>query len=101
MNKIITLSMLVVSLYTFLGAGALKGEKIYSKRLRSDCGIANYKFPRKHTIEEWRKIYKDGEMAKEIKILCPKSTKYKSEYDSDIYDFVIRYASDTVNIPSR
>ncbi len=101
MKKIIKLSMAIVSLFTFLDAGVLKGEKIYSKKLKSDCGITNSQFPLKHTREEWTKIYKDGKMANEIKLLCPKSTKYKSEYDSDVYDFVSQYASDTGNVPSR
>ena len=101
MNKFIKLSIVIVSLSTLLNAGALKGEKIYSKKLQRDCGISNSQFPLKHTREEWSEIYRDGKMANEIKLLCPKSKKYKSEYDSDIYDFVSQYASDTGNVPSR
>jgi len=101
MRKIIKLSISVLLLSTLLDAGALKGEKIYSKKLKKDCGFINNQFSSKHTREEWSKIYKDGKMADEIKLLCPKSTKYKSEYDSDMYAFVSQYASDTGNVPSR
>jgi hypothetical protein len=85
---------------TTASANVAKGQKLYSKKLKSACGFTGAKFSAKHTQGEWEKIKEDGKMAEEIKNICPKSKDLKEKYLNDIYDFANEYASDSGNVPS-
>ena len=104
MNKFTKLA--VTALFAFAvmsttsSANIVRGQKLYSKKLKSDCGFTGAKFAAKHTQDEWEKINEDGKMVKEIKNICPKATKFEDKYAKDIFDFVNEYASDSGNIPS-
>ena len=80
-------------------ADAIKGQKIYSKKLKVACGINGGRFAAKHTQDEWTKIHKAGKIDKEIGKICP-GVKLQYRLIPDIYDFVKEYASDSGNVPS-
>jgi len=76
-----------------------KGQKIYSNKLKSSCGISGAKFAHKHTQEEWGQIKNNGKLAEEIKSIC-NGTKIRNKYLLDISAFVIEFASDSGNVPT-
>ena len=86
---------------TTASADAGKGQKIYSKKLKSGCGINGAEFAKKHTQDEWKAIGEAGLKAETAKV-CPdaKMDKIKDKYFKDLYDFVEKFASDSGNVPS-
>lgn len=83
-------------------ADVVKGQKLYSKKLKKACDMTGAKMAAKHTQGEWEKIKADGKLADEIKAICP-STDDKSlndKYLDHYYDFFYEYASDSGNVPS-
>jgi len=83
-------------------ADVTKGQKLFSKKLKSPCGITGAAMAGKHTQYEWQMIWEDGELANEIKTICPSvgdgdiADKYLQHY----FDFFHNYASDSGNVPS-
>ena len=84
---------------TISSADAIKGQKIYTKKLKVVCGINGGRFAAKHTQDEWDKLYKTGKIDKEISKLCH-GVKLQDKLIPDIYDFVEEYASDSGNVPA-
>jgi len=80
-------------------ADALRGQKIYAKKLKVVCGISGGRFTAKHTQDEWNKIYKAGKLKEEISQICH-GIKIEDRLIPDIYDFVKKYASDSGKVPS-
>ncbi len=80
-------------------ADPLKGQKIYSKRLKKVCGINGGEFARKHTQKEWIQIQNSGKLAEEITSIC-KGAKIKEKYLLDLGAFFIQFANDSGNVPS-
>lgn len=106
MTKIVKIAL---SAALVLGLGAVtasadaeKGLKLYSKKLKDACGISGAAMAGKHSQAEWEELNKSGNLAKEIKTICPKakdedlSDKFLPHY----YDFFFNYASDSGNVPS-
>ena len=80
-------------------ADITKGKKIYMKRLKTACGYTGDKFARKHTQDEWEKIYESGKLKEEALRLCP-GARLKDKYIKHLFDFVYEYASDSGKTPS-
>ena len=105
MNKIVKLALgatLLLSLGTAtLSADVAKGQKLYTKKLKSACGITGAVAAGKHTQDEWSEIGTAG-MAAEIKKICPKvkDKALKEKYLQHYFDFFKEYASDSGNVPS-
>jgi hypothetical protein len=85
---------------TTASADAAKGQKIYSKKLKSACGFNGAKFAAKHSQDEWEEIYEEGKFGDEIKKLCPKAPNLKKSYLKHLYDFAYEYANDSGNVPA-
>jgi len=98
--KFILMALFGLVLTTHISsADALKGQKIYAKKLKRVCGISGGRFTAKHTQDEWNEIYKAGKLKEEISQICP-SIKIEDKLIPDIYDFVKKYASDSGKVPS-
>jgi hypothetical protein len=78
-----------------------KGLKIYSKKLKSVCGINGGEFAKKHTQQEWDKIGKTG-IKDEILKICPnvKLDSIKEKYYKDLFEFFKKFSSDSGNVPA-
>ncbi len=106
MNKIIKTTLAACLLLsmgaTVASADAAKGQKLYLKKLKSSCGFNGAKMAQKHSQDEWEEINDDGELANEIKKICPKapSSSLKDKYIPHYYDFFYEYANDSGNVPS-
>jgi hypothetical protein len=106
MNKIVKIALgatLLLSLGTAtLSADVAKGQKLYTKKLKSACGITGAVAAGKHTQDEWQEIKDSGKIADEIKHICPKvgDKALKEKYLNHYFDFFKEYGSDSGNVPS-
>lgn len=92
----LTLGLLSTSAF----ADAAKGQKLYLKKLKKDCGVTGAVMAAKHTQAEWKEIKASGKFEDEIKTLCPNVKGVSEKYQDDIFDFFHNYASDSGNVPS-
>ena len=106
MKKIVKIALgaiIVLSVgATTANANTEKGQKLFVKKLKKSCGISGAAMAGKHTQGEWEEINDDGEIAKEIKNICPnvKDGAIKPKYIEHYYDFFKEYGSDSGNVPS-
>ncbi len=106
MNKLLKLvlaSVMVLAVSTTtLSADVTKGQKLFTKKLKSACGVSGAVMAGKHTQAEWEEINSDGKMANEIKTICPsvKDKALKGKYLEHYFDFFKEYGSDSGNVPS-
>ena len=106
MNKIVKIalgaSLLLALGTTTASADTAKGQKLFTKKLKSACGISGAAMAGKHTQGEWSDINDAGNIAGEIKTICPKvgDKALKEKYLNHYFDFFNEYASDSGNVPS-
>ena len=86
---------------TTASASPDKGQKYFTKKLKTACGISGAALAGRHTQEEWQAIGAAG-IAAELKNICPKvkDSALKEKYLEHYYDFVFEYGSDSGNIPA-
>jgi len=98
--KIALLGSMVLALSaTTASADSAKGQKVFKKKLKGDCGFNGAKFTAAHTQDEWDAIGAAG-MADEVKKQCPNSKPVKEKFLKDLYDFGHDFASDSGNVPA-
>lgn len=106
MNKIVKIALgatlLLALSSTTASADVAKGQKLFTKKLKSACGISGAVMAGKHTQGEWSEINEAGKMADEIKSICPdvKDGALKGKYLEHYFDFFNEYGSDSGNVPS-
>jgi hypothetical protein len=87
---------------TTVFADATKGQKLFIKKYKSDCGFAGDKFAAKHSQGEWESIMEAGKFKEELLKICPnvKEADVKDKYIQHLYDFSYKFANDSGNVPS-
>ena len=106
MNKMVKIALGATLLLTLgattVSASPAKGQKLYTKKLKSACGMTGAVVAGKHTQDEWTEINDAGKLADEIKTICPnvKDKALKSKYLPHYFDFFKEYGSDSGNVPS-
>ncbi len=85
---------------TAASANADKGQKLFAKKLKDDCGMTGAKMAAKHTQAQWEKIGNGAGLESEIKKICPKVQEVDGKYLEHFYDFFYKFASDSGNVPS-
>ncbi len=87
---------------TTASASPEKGQKYFTKKLKSPCGISGAALAGKHTQQEWADIQAKGGIAAELQTICPKVKEgaLKGKYIEHYYDFLFKYGSDSGNIPA-
>lgn len=102
MKTLLAALIALVLMGTVASADATKGQKLYTKKLKSACGITGAAMAGKHSQDEWEKIMEDGKISIEIKTICPdvKDKAIKEKYLEHYFDFFYEYASDSGNVPS-
>ena len=101
--KIVLASAIALAVSTTVAsADVAKGQKLFTKKLKSACGISGAAMAGKHTQGEWEEINAAGKMADEIKTICPsvKDKAIKAKYLEHYFDFFKEYGSDSGNVPS-
>jgi 23S rRNA pseudoU1915 N3-methylase RlmH len=102
--KMLIKSIAIVSLISVssLSADVNKGQKLYVKKLKTECKMNGAVMASKHTETEWEDLLNSNELKKEIKTICPSVSEksLKDKYIKHYYDFFKEYSSDSGNIPS-
>jgi len=83
-------------LTTTASAGSItKGQKIYGKKIKGQCGdkIAT-DFTKVLKQKEWEELFKAGKFEDKVRELCPNMTKYKEKWTEDLFEFAHEYAAD-------
>ena len=102
MAALLGLTVLSTSVY----ADVTKGQKLYTKKLKSVCGVSGAKFAASHSQMEWESAKEDGTLSDLFISACPageeviKSDKFQKKYQKHIFDFVYEYANDSGNVPA-
>jgi len=91
-----------LAVITPISADSAKGQKLYSKKLKSDCGFSGAVMASKHTQDEWDELGTGDGLKAEIKKLCPnvKDKALKDKYLPQYLDFFKEFGSDSGNVPS-
>ena len=106
MNKIVKIALgaaVILSMgATTASASPEKGQKLFMKKLKKACGVSGAAIAGKHTQDEWSEINEAGEMASEIKTLCPSAgdKSLNGKYLPHYFDFFHEYGNDSGNVPS-
>jgi len=79
---------------------ATRGLVIFKTHLKKLCGMTGEEFAKNYTQEDWDDIYDAKEFQKVVLELCPKMEgKYKERWTPHLYQFSLKYASDSDEIP--
>ncbi len=81
--KIALASSLILGLSTTaVFADANKGQKLFVKKYKNDCGFSGDKFAAKHSQDEWEEIMEAGKFKEELLKICPnvKEADVKDKY---------------------
>jgi len=101
MKTKIILAAVVVGLLASQGnASVVKGQKLFSKKLKKPCELTGAKVAGKHTQNEWESLYNSEKLEDEIKTICPKVEDLNDKYLPHLYEFFYEYGSDSGNVPS-
>lgn len=100
MKKLLAALMVLGLMGTVASADAVKGQKLYLKKLKGKCGFSGAAMAGKHTQGEWEELMEDGKIADEIKAICPKVKNVKESNIQHYFDFFHEYGSDSGNVPS-
>jgi hypothetical protein len=82
---------------------AKKGSKVYQKKFKSRCdNMTGAAFAGQYDMDEWQELYEEGELASEIKEVCPatESMKIKERDLKKLYHFFYFYGADSGKVPS-
>ena len=77
-----------------------KGMVIFKTKFKAICKMTGEEFAKNYTQEDWDDIYDNDEFEKVVYELCPEMKgKYKKKWTKDLYQFSLKYASDSDEIP--
>ena len=77
-----------------------KGMVIFKTKLKAICKMTGDEFAKNYTQEDWDDIYDNDEFEKVVYELCPAMKgKYDKKWTKDLYQFSLKYASDSDEIP--
>ena len=96
-----------IALTTMVGLGMLstaamadvaKGQKLYQKKYKKECGMSGAKMAGSHTQDEWQEMKEEGKLLQYLNGKC--NGKVQESHVNDLYDFFHEYGSDSGNVPS-
>ena len=77
-----------------------KGMVIFKTKFKAVCKMTGDEFAKNYTQEDWDDIYDNDEFEKVVYELCPAMKgKYNKKWTKDLYQFSLKYASDSDEIP--
>jgi len=106
MEKIIKITLSTLILISIASvsanASAIKGQKLYLKKLKYVCGMNGGAMASKYSTAQWEAINAKGEISQEIKRICPKvkDSALKEGFIPHYFDFFKEYSNDSGNIPA-
>jgi len=106
MNKIVKIALATTILLGMssvtLSADAVKGQKLYLKKLKKACDMDGAKMAAQHSQFEWETFKDEGKLADELKRICPNASDdaLKDKFLEHYYYFFNDFANDSGNVPS-
>jgi len=77
-----------------------KGMIIFKTKIKANCEMTGDEFAKHYSQEDWDDIYDSNEFKNVVIKICPKMEgKYDDKWTNDLYQFSIKYASDSDEIP--
>jgi len=77
-----------------------EGMVIFKTKLKAVCKMTGEEFAKNYTQEDWDDIYDNDEFEKIVYEICPDmKDKYDTKWTKDLYQFSLKYASDSDEIP--
>ena len=77
-----------------------RGLIIFKTNLKVPCDMTGEEFAKNYTQEDWDDIYENKEFEKIVTEICPKiEGHYQEEWTPHLYQFSLKYASDSDEIP--
>ena len=77
-----------------------KGMIIFKTKIKANCEMNGDEFAKHYSQEDWDDIYDSNEFKNVVIKICPKMEgKYEDKWTNDLYQFSIKYASDSDEIP--
>ncbi|MDX1296065.1 MAG: cytochrome C [Sulfurimonadaceae bacterium] len=83
---------------SFAQADVAKGQKLYQKKYKKQCGVSGAKMAGSHTQDEWEEMKEEGTLLEYLNGKC--NGKVQEKHVDDLYDFFYEYGSDSGNVPS-
>ncbi len=79
---------------------AEQGLIIFKTHIKEYCEMRGDEFAKHYTQEDWDDIYDDKEFKKVLIEICPKmKDRYQDKWTPHLYQFSLKYASDSDEIP--
>ena len=79
---------------------AEQGLIIFKTHIKEYCEMKGDEFAKHYTQEDWDDIYDDKEFKKVLIEICPKMKgRYQDKWTPHLYQFSLKYASDSDEIP--
>lgn len=105
--QILAVALLVTASAQMAFADPVKGQRLFIKVLKKPIGKTGGEISKEHTAAEWEALFaNDGAgFVKEYSEKYPEAAKKLQsqkvrKYMNDLKDFMIKYASDSGNVPS-
>lgn len=97
---IFTASLFCLSIFATNSFGyAGKGQRIFLKKLRVACGYNGFVMAKKHTQQEWLKIYESGKLNETMTSYCGDDARaFKTSEEVHVKDFLYAFASDSGSV---
>ena len=83
---------------SFAQADIAKGQKLYQKLYKNECGMSGAKMAGSHTQDEWEEMRDEGTLLEYLNGKC--NGKVQESHVEHLYDFFYEYGSDSGNVPS-
>ncbi len=103
LTKILITSIVLLGIGSVtLSADVDKGQRLYLKKLKYACGMNGAAMADRHSVAEWEEIYNKGDLAKELRSVCPKikDDDLKEKFLPHYFDFFKMYGNDSGNVPA-
>jgi hypothetical protein len=77
-----------------------KGMIIFKTKIKASCEMTGDEFAKHYSQEDWDDIYDGNEFKNVVLKICPKMEgKYDDKWTNDLYQFSLKYANDSDEIP--
>jgi len=77
-----------------------KGMIIFKTKIKANCEMTGDEFAKHYSQEDWDDIYDGNEFKNIVLKICPKMEgKYDDKWTDDLYQFSLKYANDSDEIP--
>lgn len=107
-TKIITTSLLGLTLLTVSSSACFKGDKLsnkglktYKNKIATSCKMDSEDFAGFHTQEEWKTFKDSGMFVIELNDICESNISLSDKEVTSVFKYVYKWAADSGKITSE